>query len=209
MSVRLEDIQTHLGVKADGKLGPTTLNAIAQALGIIVVTAKQDAFTQALPIILKHEGGYVNHPKDPGGRTNLGVTQRVWEAWVKRKVTEAEMRALTVEQVTPLYRKNYWDAVKGDEMHPAVALCVFDFAVNAGPARAIIYLQRAVGTTPDGKIGPVTLAATNNRAPVGLIRAYQAARRDYYRSLRTFNTFGRGWLSRTDDVERVALSWVK
>ena len=171
-------------------------------------SAPLDAFARALAVILKHEGGYVNHPKDPGGRTNLGVTQRVWEKWIGRTATEADMRALTPTMVAPLYRKEYWDACQCGDMAPAVALVLFDFAVNAGVHRASVTMQRIVGTTQDGKIGPATLAAINGRAPKAMVSSYSGARRDFYRGLRTFPTFGRGWLRRTDEVEQEALKWL-
>ena len=166
---------------------------------------KFDAFERALPILLEQEGGYVNHKLDPGGRTNLGVTQRVWEAWVKRPATEMEMRRLTVDDVAPLYRKNYWDAVRGDDLPPGVALSVFDFAVNAGPQRAIRYLQITVGALPDGVIGPKTLAKVAARPERQLISEYADARRSYYRQLKTFKTFGKGWLRRVAHIEAEAL----
>lgn len=171
--------------------------------------AKPDAFTRALPVLLEMEGGYVNHPRDPGGRTNLGVTQRVWEDWIGRKATEAEMRALTVSDVAPLYRFRYWDAVRGDSLPAGVALSVFDFGVNAGPKRAIRYLQIAAGAFPDGKIGPQTLGKVAEflarEGEAGLIRAYANQRRSYYRQLGTFGTFGRGWLNRVRHIEAEAL----
>ena len=168
----------------------------------------RSVFDRALAIILHHEGGYVNHPQDPGGRTNLGVTQRVWEAWVGRRVTEAGMRALTPAMVAPLYRKEYWDACRCDEMPPAVALVVFDFAVNAGVRRASITAQRVVGAAQDGRIGPVTLAAITGRPARTTVTAYSEARRAFYRGLATFSTFGRGWLRRTAEVETTALGWL-
>jgi lysozyme family protein len=82
----------------------------------------KENFDDALKAILKHEGGYVNHPKDPGGMTNLGVTKKVWEAWVGKAVDEKEMRALTPEVVGPMYKKKYWDAVKADEMPDGLGL---------------------------------------------------------------------------------------
>lgn len=171
--------------------------------------APADAFSTALKEILLHEGGYANHPRDPGGRTNLGVTQRVWEGWTGRPSTEAEMRSLTPEIVSPLYRKNYWDAVQADKLPPGLALCVFDFAVNAGPGRAARYLQRMIGVAQDGEIGPQTLAAVTgyvqSHGEAATVRAYQEARRGYYRSLSTFATFGKGWLRRVDEVEKAAL----
>lgn len=168
-----------------------------------------DPFEAALTEILKHEGGFVNHPRDPGGMTNLGVTKRTWEDWTGSPTTEAAMRSLTRTAVAPLYRKNYWDAIHGDEMPGALALCVFDFAVNAGPGRSARYLQKLVGAVQDGQIGPATIAAVNDAArtqtPAELVRRFQQSRRDYYRQLGTFKTFGKGWLRRVDDVESAAL----
>lgn len=139
----------------------------------------------------------------------LGVTQRVWEDWTGKPANESEMRSLTREKVAPLYRKNYWDAVCGDELPGGLALCVFDMAVNAGPARAARYLQKTVGAQQDGQIGPNTIAAVNayvaNNGEAAAVRGYQQARRGYYRQLGTFATFGKGWLRRVDDVESAAL----
>lgn len=207
-------IQRHVGVNDDGVYGPATAAAIAKALGIsetgIPIT---DIFAHCLAIILEHEGGYVDHPDDPGGATNLGVTKKTWEGWVGHPVSKAAIRALTVADVMPVYRKNYWDAVKADDLHPALALCVFDFAVNAGPARAARYLQSLVGTPQDGKVGPMTLAAAKSfvesQGAAKAVMAYQDARRSYYRSLRTFATFGKGWLRRVDEVEAAALEMAR
>lgn len=167
------------------------------------------AFDTCLAEILRHEGGYSNHPSDPGGRTMLGVTQRVWEQWTGKPADEATMRALTPETVAPLYRKNYWEAVGADDLPPALALCVFDFAVNAGPGRAIRYLQHVVGAASDGRLGPVTKTLTNRaverEGAAALVRKYQDERRHYYRSLSNFDAFGRGWLRRVDAVEAKAL----
>jgi lysozyme family protein len=185
------------------------IDALLSALGFPEV-ADGSAFDRALTVILRHEGGWSNNSQDPGGMTNLGVTKATWEAWVRRPASESEMRNLTVEKVKPLYKQRYWDAVKGDELPPAVAMCVFDFGVNAGPARAIRYLQAVVGATQDGIIGPATLEAVNKYVSAhgadALVRAYQDKRRDYYRSLSTFGTFGRGWLRRVDEVEQKALA---
>ena len=164
-------------------------------------------YTKCLELILHHEGGYVNHPKDPGGETNLGVTKRVYEEWGGTK----EMADLTVEDVAPIYEKNYWGRVKGDDLPSGLDLCVFDFAVNAGPGRAAKYLQSMIGTTVDGGIGPNTLKAVGNYVEeVGLqsaIENYQADRQKYYEKLSTFETFGRGWTRRVEETtaEAVAL----
>lgn len=166
-------------------------------------------FDAALKVILRHEGGYVNHPRDPGGVTNLGVTKNTWEAWIKRPASVDEMRKLTPAMVAPLYKARYWDECRGDDLPAGLALCVFDFAVNAGPARAARYLQRLVGAAQDGKIGNGTLGEVRSfvasHGVAEAIRQYQQARRGYYRSLSTFDTFGRGWLRRVDETETEAL----
>ena len=152
-------------------------------------------------LMLKSEGGYVYHPSDPGGRTNLGVTQATWENWIGRQSDEAEMRGLTPEKVEPLYKKKYWDAVRGDELPVSLDYLMFDFAVNAGAGRAIKTLQTAVGVTPDGGFGPMTMAAVQAVDPVELIERFSQAKEDFYRSLITFATFGKGWLNRVADVK--------
>jgi len=152
-------------------------------------------------LMLKSEGGFVNHPSDPGGMTNLGVTKATWENWVGRESDEAEMRGLTPEKVEPLYKKKYWDAVRGDELPMGLDYLMFDFAVNAGAGRAIKTLQTAVGVTPDGGFGPMTMAAVQAVDPVELIERFSQAKEDFYRSLTTFATFGKGWLNRVADVK--------
>jgi lysozyme family protein len=151
--------------------------------------------------MLKSEGGFVNHPSDPGGMTNLGVTKATWENWVGRESDEAEMRGLTPEKVEPLYKKKYWDAVRADDLPVGLDYLMFDFGVNAGPGRAIKLLQTAVGVTPDGGFGSMTLAAVQAIDPVELIEKFSQAKEDFYRSLGTFATFGKGWLNRVADVK--------
>jgi lysozyme family protein len=151
--------------------------------------------------MLKSEGGFVNHPSDPGGMTNLGVTKATWENWVGRASDEAEMRSLTPEKVEPLYKKKYWDAVRADDLPVGLDYLMFDFGVNAGPGRAIKVMQSAVGVTPDGGFGPLTLAAVQAIDPVELIEKFSQAKEDFYRSLGTFATFGKGWLNRVADVK--------
>ena len=158
--------------------------------------------------MLASEGGYVHHPADPGGMTNLGVTKTTWENWVGRGSDEAEMRGLTPEKVEPLYKKKYFDAVRGDELPMGLDYLMFDFAVNAGAGRAIKTLQTAVGVTPDGGFGPMTMAAVLAVDPVELIERFSQAKEDFYRSLTTFSTFGKGWLNRVADVKQHATSMV-
>jgi len=165
-------------------------------------------YDKCLELILHHEGGYVNHPKDPGGETNLGVTKRVYEEWGGTK----DMVDLTVEDVAPIYEKNYWGRVKGDDLPSGLDLCVFDFAVNAGPGRAAKYLQSMIGTTVDGGIGPNTLKAVYNYVEEvglqGMIEEYQSGRISYYEQLSTFETFGRGWTRRVEETTEEAIALI-
>ena len=165
-------------------------------------------FNEIIEVVLHHEGGYVNHPKDPGGETNLGVTKRVYEDWGGTK----DMKDLLVEDVAPIYKKNYWDRVKGDDLPAGLDLCVFDFGVNAGTGRSAKYLQTLIGTTADGGIGPNTLKKLADYIDThGLeetIKEFQEDRQDYYEKLSTFKTFGRGWTRRVDETTELALSMV-
>jgi lysozyme family protein len=171
------------------------------------------AFDAALAHVLAKEGGYSNHPADNGGPTNLGVTWRTWQDWTGKPAPEAVMRGLTVAKVAPLYKARYWDAVKGDQLPGGLALCLFDFAVNAGPARAAKMLQQIVNASVDGQIGPATIKAVQAFVAASgeaeLVRRFQNARRDYYRSLGDFPVFGRGWLRRCDETETAALKVCK
>jgi lysozyme family protein len=170
----------------------------------------QSNFELCLKKMLAHEGGYVNHPQDPGGMTNLGVTKRVWEEWVGHDVDEKQMRALTPETVAPLYKRKYWDAVRADDLVAGVDYCVFDVAVNSGPGRAVKFLQSSVGVTADGGFGPATLAAVKNAEadPKRLIELYSAKRLEFLQSLKTFETFGKGWSRRVAEVKQAALEMV-
>lgn len=165
----------------------------------------QNNWIKCLETILHHEGGYVNHPKDPGGETNLGVTKRVYEDFGGTK----DMKDLTREDVEPIYKKNYWDRVKGDDLPEGLDLCVFDFGVNAGTGRAAKYLQTLIGTVADGGIGPNTLKKLGEFVEEnGLnetIKMYQTERQKYYESLSTFDTFGKGWTRRVVETTRLAL----
>ena len=164
----------------------------------------KDNFDDALKAILHHEGGYVDHPKDPGGRTNLGCTQRVWEEWVGHPVDEKAMRALTPELVAPLYKAKYWDKIKGDELPNGVDYIVFDAAINSGPGRAAKWLQTVVGAVPDGAIGAGTLAKVAAIPAADIVEKYQQTRLQFLQSLQTWDTFGKGWGRRVAEVEVAA-----
>lgn len=154
-------------------------------------------FRESLKHVLKNEGGYVNHPRDPGGCTNKGITIATYRR-VSLGATCQDLKAIPDALVETLYKQDYWNSVSGDDLPPGIDLVVFDMAVNAGPKTAAKLLQRVVGVDDDGWIGPVTLRATLDRSDAGiaLLSEYADARETYYRSLRHFSTFGKGWLNR-------------
>lgn len=168
----------------------------------------KDNFDEALKAVLHHEGGYVNHPSDPGGMTNLGCTKRVWEEWCGHEVDEKAMRALTPADVAPLYKSKYWDKIKGDDLPAGVDYVVFDAAINSGPGRAAKWLQSCVGVEPDGGIGPKTLAAVAAFDAKTLVDDYAKRRLSFLTDLPTWPTFGKGWGRRVEEVRKAGLEMV-
>ena len=163
-------------------------------------------FDKCMSMLLAHEGGYVNHPSDPGGMTNLGVTKRTYDEYHGTDVTEDEMKALTKTDVEPIYRRNYWDRCRCPDLPTGVDWAVFDFAVNAGTGRAAKALQQAVEATQDGSIGPMTLMKVKQVPVENIINRTAIYREQFYRSLKTFDTFGKGWLRRNDETREQALA---
>ena len=168
----------------------------------------KENFDKCLKMLLSHEGGFVNHPEDPGGITNLGVTKKVYDEWTGRESTEQEMRDLTPEDVAPIYKKNYWDRVKGDSLPSGLDWACFDWAVNSGSGRPAKAVQRAVGATQDGAIGPQTLGLIMEKDPEEIINYVYGVRQDFYKSLKTFETFGRGWTRRNKETLHQALEMI-
>jgi lysozyme family protein len=166
----------------------------------------KENWEQCFALVLKHEGGFVNHPKDPGGMTNLGVTRTNWELFLDHDVTEADMRALTPEMVKPFYKKNYWDRIRGDELPSGVDYAAYDLAVNSGTGRAAKYLQRIAGVTEDGVIGAQSLKAIQKCDAEDVVDEICNMRMDFLKNLNTFETFGKGWTIRVNDVKAKAIS---
>jgi lysozyme family protein len=169
---------------------------------------------QAFKQMLKSEGGFTDDERDNGnklpdgrkGSTMLGVTQFNWEQHVGHQVTHDDMRKLTPTDVEPLYKKKYWDVVRADELPSGIDYLVFDMGVNAGPGRSIKLLQTAVGVTPDGGFGPMTMAAVQAADPTKLIEDFSQAKEAFYRSLDSFSVYGTGWLNRVAAVKLKASS---
>jgi lysozyme family protein len=165
----------------------------------------KDNFDECLKMLLHHEGGYVNHPKDPGGETNLGVTKRVYEKWGGTK----DMKDLTVEDVAPIYKKEYWDKCRCDDLESGVDWAVFDWAVNSGTGRAAKAIQKICGAAQDGAIGPKTLALIGTQNTQYVIEEFGKIRQDFYESLKTFDTFGKGWTRRNKETTEKALEMIE
>lgn len=168
--------------------------------------ARPDRFEACLDHVLQHEGGYVDHPRDPGGATNMGITIGTLSDWLGRPATRAEVRDLSRETAAAIYRARYWQAVQGDSLPVGLDLVLFDYAVNSGPGRAVRTLQAVLGVAMDGAIGPVTLAALAGRDREQLIREVCARRLAFLRSLSTYDAFGRGWERRVAAIEAAALA---
>ena len=162
-------------------------------------------FQRALSLVLKHEGGWSDHPSDPGGATMKGVTLASFRQYVKATGTKADLRKITDEQLATVYRRHYWDAVHGAELPDGIDYAVFDFAVNSGPSRAAKYLQAVVGVTQDGRIGPATLKAVRSKASANVVNALCDKRMAFLQDLSTWKTFGKGWTRRVAAVRTEAI----
>lgn len=166
----------------------------------------KENYAQALKQVLKYEGGYVDHPKDPGGPTNKGVTQAVYDSWRKsQNLPTQSVRAIADSEVAAIYKNLYWDRISGDLLPAGVDFAVFDFAVNSGVSRAAKMLQSVVGVTQDGQIGPATIQAT--KAYVAM--AVTNKRLAFMQSLSIWSTFGKGWSARIADVKNQIASLTK
>jgi len=175
----------------------------------------KDNFESSLVLVLKSEGGFTTDTHDNGnklpdgraGSTNLGVTQEVWETFVGHPVTWKDMRDLTPEIIAPFYKRKYWDAVRGDDLPNGLDYLMFDFAVNAGPGRAIKLLQACVGEQADGMLGPISMSTIRAMPSKQLIKRFSDAKTKYYKGLNN-PTYEHGWLARVDIVEISALKMV-
>lgn len=149
-------------------------------------------FERCLANTLREEGGFSNHPKDPGGATNKGVTQKVYDAWrTTNNMGRRHVLEIADSEVRAIYRQNYWNAVNGDRLPKGVDQIVFDIAVNSGPSRALRFLSEYPGLSPGDLV--VKLCERRER---------------FYRSLLTFPTFGAGWLKRNARMKAIALRMV-
>jgi lysozyme family protein len=149
-------------------------------------------FDEAFERLIKHEGGYVNHPNDPGGETNWGITLRT----AREAGYTGTMRALTRTQAKEIYRTAYWGRARAEQYDPAIGFQVFDAAVNHGIGNAVRFLQRAAGVADDGAVGPLTVAAIRAMTVTDVLARFQAERLEFYIKLSTWPAFGKGWVQR-------------
>lgn len=163
----------------------------------------RDNFAASLEAVLKHEGGWSDHPSDPGGATMKGVTLATYRRY-RPGATKQDLRNISDADLQRIYRDGYWNAIRGDELPAGLDYALFDFAVNSGPSRAVNYLQTIVGAAPDGKMGPLTLAAIAKHSPVTLIGDLCSHRLAFLERLSTWPTFGKGWGRRVAEVRLLA-----
>jgi lysozyme family protein len=171
-------------------------------------------FEICLDQVLRHEGGYADHPSDPGGATNMGITHKTLARWRRIspwwKLSKDEVKALKLDEAARIYRASYWDRAQAGSLPTGLDLALFDFAVNSGPDRAIRMLQAEIGTVADGQMGPLTLDAIRTRIArhgiAELIDAYCARRLSFLNRLKTFPMFGKGWTARVQAIRASALA---
>lgn len=166
-------------------------------------------FEPCLQIILSHEGGFVNHPQDPGGATNKGITKKTYENFLKREVSIEELKNISDEHINNIYYKRYWNPVKGNRLPLGLDLSMFDWAVNSGPRRASKELQKVLEVSADGIIGKQTLGKIKEHDVKFLIENLHVARETFYRNLSTFETFGKGWLRRNKETCETSLDMIE
>jgi len=163
---------------------------------------------KSFDLVIANEGGFVNNILDPGGATNWGCTQAVWEGYIGHRVTTDDIKALTKEDVKPLYKKRYWDAIYGDALPSGLDYCIFDCAINSGVSRAAKIIQEIVGVFADGAIGNNTVAAISQINPVTAINEFSDKRQSFLEKLKTFPVFGNGWTKRVQEVRIRSLEMV-
>ncbi len=183
-------------------------------------------FANSLKLVLAHEGGYVNHPRDPGGATNKGVTQSVYDAYRAIKgLKKRSVRNIETAEVNAIYKTRYWDLAHCDELPAGIDYATFDYAVNSGVGKSVKDLQRTVNEfgpkqiasvfkplKVDGVIGDDTIEAVKaccHKDEVGFIELFCDRRLRFLKSLKTWGTFGKGWNRRVEEVRHFATEWAK
>jgi lysozyme family protein len=164
------------------------------------------SYDASLRRLLLSEGGYSNHPSDPGGPTNFGITIADYRKYVKPNATAADVKAMKVEEAKAIYRARYWDAQRCDELPAGVDYAVFDYGVSSGIGRSKRVLQRVVGVEADGAFGPVTMAAVAAHDPKKVVTDLCDERLRFLQTLKTWKVFSKGWSRRVAEVRAAAMA---
>lgn len=166
-------------------------------------------FPAVMAHVFREEGGYVDHPRDPGGATNMGITHITLAEYRGHPVSKADVKALTKAEASEIYRKRYWNVIKGDDLPAGIDLVMMDGSVNSGVGRGPKWVQAALRVAQDGKVGRQTIDAAWTANAADTINAACDARLVFLKSLKTWDTFGRGWTSRVGRVRKEALEMAK
>jgi len=168
------------------------------------------SFEKCFRFVCRFEGGFVNDPKDPGGPTNLGITQATLSSFLGRAATIAEVKALTPDKAAPIYREKYWDSISGDDLPTGIDLLVFDYGVHAGPRQSVLALQRVLRVVADGRVGPRTILAARKADPMKTIDALSNHRVEALQKLKIWKDerFHKGLISRVEKARKAALSMI-
>lgn len=211
--------QTRQATELIGRIAATPPVQVAAAViqaGPKAKDARQ--FRRCLDLVFGFEGGFSDHPLDRGGPTNLGITLDTLTGWRRKMaggagqavaVTAEDVRNLSRDDATEIYRAEYWNALNCDNLPAGVDLVVFDFGVNAGPVRAARLLQQAVHVDQDGQVGKITTGAAQSIDPAHIINTFSNGRMEHYRSLGNWETFKDGWTRRTQEIAAAALEMAK
>jgi lysozyme family protein len=169
----------------------------------------KENYQSALNHVLQSEGLWSDNPADPGGATMKGITLETYRSWKSNPhISKDDLKAISDQDVYNLYKQNYWDKIKGDDLPSGIDYAVFDASVNMGVGRAAKLIQEAAGVTADGVIGNGTLQAIKSANPTDLIDKFSAEKDAFYKSLPTFGIFGKGWLNRVAQVKTTSESMI-
>lgn len=166
-------------------------------------------FQKALENVLRHEGGYTNHPADPGGPTNFGITIYDYRLYIKKTGTAADVKAMSIEQAKQIYKDKYWDVLRCDDLPSGLDYTLFDLGVNSGIGRAAEFIRRILGLQVSPKtIDDTIIAAINKSKTTDLVYAVNDMRMKFLKRLKTWPSFGRGWSRRVGEVKAISLQMV-
>jgi lysozyme family protein len=164
-------------------------------------------YDEALRRLLVHEGGYSNHPSDPGGPTNFGITIFDYRKYINSNGTASDVRNMSVQQAKAIYKSKYWNAMRCDDLPPGVDYAIFDYGVNSGTGRAPKVLKRVLGIdASNSTVTSEVISAAKKRDAKALVEAICNERLRFLQALRTWPTFGAGWGRRVKEVRQAGIA---